>query len=236
MTINRMMSDPAKSSDDCSAQTPDGRTLCAHTLYHYEIDETGKLYFAKVTAYGEKDSSILQPGATALIFICQLNSELACEIPELDNLPFDLSAYTISGGGVTVHSLANPWENSQKAVLFLNQIKANADTALKTGNRTQSQMMDDLVCYVFDFDALVDEYKDNGRLVDARSTDLLKPEACLVSFHKICRDPGSRADELDLAANADTNDHNMFKKPRLNAKDINKFCRSIEESQAAMLR
>src|ERR1700733_1355975 len=100
MTINRMTGDAAHPQNHCAAA--DNRILCTYTLYHYEIDGHGRLYFARVTAYGEKNSTVLQSGAMASILICQLNAALTCEMPELDNLPFDLSAYAASENGVIV--------------------------------------------------------------------------------------------------------------------------------------
>lgn len=235
ITINRMTNDPA-GPRHCST-ADDGRTICTYTLYHYEIDEQGRLYFVKLTAHGEENSSLLQPGKAVSALICQLDAVLLCEMPEVDNkMPFDFGAYSVGNEGVTVHSLTDPWENPQKAALFLAQIKANAEAGLTAEDHSQSRMMDDLVCYVFDFDDLTREYKIQGRLAEDHLADLLRPAGCLTSFQKICADPGSRADELRLAGNARKHDVVTPKKFAINAVDIRNFCNSLKSAQSAMLR
>lgn len=232
-TLNRMIDDPTQPPDCAPAG---GRDVCTHTLYHYELDEHGKLYFVKLTATGVKGENTLQPGAASFSFICQLNALLLCEMPEMEHSPFDLSAYSIGEDGVKVHSALSPWENPQKAELFMAELKNQGDTALKAGDRSQSRMMDDLVCYVFDFNTLALEYKRYGHLIEDRSIRKLQPEGCLTSFETICGDPGSRADEIALAADARAGGEDRQKKSPINAADISRFCKSLKGIQAAMLR
>src|SRR6185312_17270513 len=51
-----------------------GHAICKRILYHYEIDEQGRLYFTRVTAYEERSTGApVQPSTSESVFICQLD-------------------------------------------------------------------------------------------------------------------------------------------------------------------
>jgi len=230
VTAEMKASDFKEQKENCT--TNNNRTICASILYRYEIDEQGRLYFAALTTYNTVDpGSSPPPSSPASTFICQLDSTLNCVLPEVSDQTLDLSAYAVSEQGVLVHGKINPWGDVQKAALFLPRIVQNIQSAVKT----QLKMMNNLTCYIFDFDALVHEFKTYGHLIDDDSKRLLRPDACMSSFQEICGDSSSRRDQLNLAA-TNIADHESPKTLTINARDIDRFCNSIKTTKSAMLR